>query len=457
MSPPGIGFNSYQQPPSHYDQYQQYPPQQYQAPGPPGGGFPGQPGMGYQAGGGPPSYSFGTGRSPPNDGYNGGYGGGAGGFGNGQGYHGGGGGGAPPHGGYNEGYYNEGDNRDARDGGGDYKNDARPQRPQVPMPSAPPFTAFVGNFPYECSKEEIVGLFTANGCAISEVRMVRNRDTDRPRGYFIEFEDIPSLERCLSYDKYNMGGRPLRINVAEGRPERRDRYGGGGGGFADRYNDSRGGDRNGRTGGGFAERYNETRGGRGGRDRDGRGSFDDDGRNGHGHGGSFGKREGASGYQEAHGERGRGRRSFDRGRHGSIPSDAPPPEGRKKLQLKPRSADADAVAAAILATSPPSSKPNPFGSARPVDTAAKDAEAERKIQEEKDKVNGAKTGAKMSELPAPKPLSKAATQPPVHKTKGPLIMAPKEEPHIEAHNAFALLSMDEGVDTGDDTGGEEEE
>ena len=137
-----------------------------------------------------------------------------------------------------------------------------------------------------------------------------------------------------------------RVNVAEGRPERRERHSGG---FADRYTD-RGG-RDGRSGGGFAERYSESRGGRDG--------FT-------GGGGSFGRREGGGGYQEARGGRS-DRRSFDRSR--SNP-DAPPPEGRKKLVLAARTVPLG-DSTEIIATSPPSSKPNPFGAARPVDSSAK--------------------------------------------------------------------------------------
>ena len=132
--------------------------------------------------------------------------------------------------------------------------EARPARPTMPVPSSPPFTAFVGNFPYECPREQVVGLFTANACAIADVRMVRNRDTDRPRGYFLEFEDKASLERALTFDQYNMGGRPralqrrggasrtgatgsaaaaLRRPLQRTRPRAR--------GFADRYNDATGG------------------------------------------------------------------------------------------------------------------------------------------------------------------------------------------------------------------------
>ena len=318
--------------------------------------------------------------------------------------------------------------------------EARPARPTMPVPSSPPFTAFVGNFPYECPREEVVGLFTANACAIADVRMVRNRDTDRPRGYFLEFEDKASLERALTFDQYNMGGRPLRVNVAEGKPDRRDRFGGGGG-FADRYNERD------RRGGGFADRYNDATGGK------------------PGGGGSFGRREGGAGYQEARGGGGgggrgdkasftgggyhaprggggdRGRRSFDRD------PDAPPPEGRKKLELKPRSADADAAQPSAPASGS-SSKPNPFGSAKPVDTTAKIAEAERKIQEEKDRVNAKAGVAAKGEVPAPKPLSKSAVQPDAKRK--PIVLAPEENAKIEATNVFALLNMDDDED-GDDT------
>ena len=317
--------------------------------------------------------------------------------------------------------------------------EARPARPTMPVPSSPPFTAFVGNFPYECPREEVVGLFTANACAIADVRMVRNRDTDRPRGYFLEFEDKASLERALTFDQYNMGGRPLRVNVAEGKPDRRDRFGGGGG-FADRYNERD------RRGGGFADRYNDATGGK------------------PGGGGSFGRREGGAGYQEARGGGGgggrgdkasftgggyhaprggggdRGRRSFDRD------PDAPPPEGRKKLELKPRSADADAAQPSAPASGS-SSKPNPFGSAKPVDTTAKIAEAERKIQEEKDRVNAKAGVAAKGEVPAPKPLSKSAVQPDAKRK--PIVLAPEENAKIEATNVFALLNMDDDED-GDD-------
>lgn len=316
--------------------------------------------------------------------------------------------------------------------GGNGYREARPARPQVPIPTAPPFTAFVGNFPYECSQDEVVGVFVANACAIADVRMVRNRDTDRPRGYFLEFEDVASLERALTFDQYDLGGRPLRVNVAEGRPERRERHGGG---FADRYTD-RGG-RDGRSGGGFAERYSESRSGRDG--------FA-------GGGGSFGRREGGGGYQEARGGRS-DRRSFDRSRSGS---DAPPPEGRKKLVLAARTVPMG-DSTENIATSPPSSKPNPFGAARPVDSSAKLAEAERKIQEEKDAVN-AKAGIKSGEVPAPKPKP-AAQAPKQHKPKAPLVVAPKEEPHFEAKNAFDLLAIDDdgGDDEDDEDDAEEKE
>jgi hypothetical protein len=214
-----VGYNNYQQqqhPPPQQQQQQQYHHQQHQQQqqqGSPGGGYPGQPGGGYQQQQSPPNYSFGGGG-----GGGGGRGGGGppNGFGTGNGYNdGGGGGGYNERGGGGHGHGQPYDDRGGGGGGGSYGEERRPERAPVPMPTAPPFTAFVGNFPYECSMDDVVGLFSANGCAVTDVRMVRNRDTDRPRGYFIEFEDVPSLERCLGFDQYDMGGRPLRVNVAE--------------------------------------------------------------------------------------------------------------------------------------------------------------------------------------------------------------------------------------------------
>ena len=150
------------------------------------------------------------------------------------------------------------------------------------------------------------------------------------------------------------------------------------------------------------------------------------------------------------------RRSFDRPAYRVLPSDGPAPEGRKKLVLAARSVPADGGAAPETPENKAdaSSKPNPFGAARPVDSSAKIAEAERKIKEERDALH-AKAGAKAEggvPAPKPKPLSKSSVQPPVIK-RGPLIIAPKEEPVIKAKNAFELLSMD---DSGDDEDDEEE-
>ena len=77
------------------------------------------------------------------------------------------------------------------------------------------------------------------------------------------------------------------------------------------------------------------------------------------------------------------RRSFDRPADRVLPSDGPAPEGRKKLVLAARSVPADGGAAPETPENKAdaSSKPNPFGAARPVDSSAKIAEAERKETE----------------------------------------------------------------------------
>ena len=98
----------------------------------------------------------------------------------------------------------------------------------------------------------------------------------------------------------------------------------------------------------------------------------------------------------------------------------------------------------MWAVQPPSA---PAHSPALMHTRAKIAEAERKIQEEKDRVNAKAGVAAKGEVPAPKPLSKSATQPDAKRK--PIVLAPEENAKIEATNVFALLNMDDDED-GDD-------
>ena len=87
---------------------------------------------------------------------------------------------------------------------------------------------YVGNLPFNADENQIRTLFSESGRTVSEVKLVTDRDTGRPRGFgFVEMgssEDADSAIRDLNGHPF--GGRPLTVNEAKERTN-----GGGGGGF----------------------------------------------------------------------------------------------------------------------------------------------------------------------------------------------------------------------------------
>lgn len=86
---------------------------------------------------------------------------------------------------------------------------------------------YVGNFPYSVDEAQLRDLFSAYG-QISDLAMIMDRDTGRPKGFaFITFAQQQSAEKALEQNGRDLGGRPLKVNMAM---ERDSRGGGGGGG-----------------------------------------------------------------------------------------------------------------------------------------------------------------------------------------------------------------------------------
>ena len=107
---------------------------------------------------------------------------------------------------------------------------------------------YVGNLPFTAGDEEVRELFEQNGRTVTEVRLVTDRDTGRPRGFgFVEMgssEDADAAIRELN--GFELNGRALTVNEAKERER-------GGGGFGGRAGGGAYG--GGRGGGGGGRRY----------------------------------------------------------------------------------------------------------------------------------------------------------------------------------------------------------
>ncbi len=91
---------------------------------------------------------------------------------------------------------------------------------------------YVGNLPYDTNEEQLRTLFQEGGRQVSEVKIITDRDTGRPRGFaFVEMgsqSDADAAVNALNGKEY--GGRALTVNEAREQTPRRGGPGGGGGG-----------------------------------------------------------------------------------------------------------------------------------------------------------------------------------------------------------------------------------
>lgn len=93
---------------------------------------------------------------------------------------------------------------------------------------------YVGNLSYDSTDDSIRAAFSEDGRTVSEVQLMIDRDTGRPRGFgFVEMgsdEDAQAAIQAL--DGSSLDGRNITVSEARAR---QPRGGGGGGGDRDRW------------------------------------------------------------------------------------------------------------------------------------------------------------------------------------------------------------------------------
>jgi RNA recognition motif-containing protein len=87
-------------------------------------------------------------------------------------------------------------------------------------------TIYVGNLPFNVTEQDVRALFEPHG-AVESVKLINDRETGKPRGFgFVDMAQADAQTAIQALNGQQLGGRPLRINEAQERPQR-PRQGGG--------------------------------------------------------------------------------------------------------------------------------------------------------------------------------------------------------------------------------------
>lgn len=370
---------------------------------------------------------------------------------------------------------------------------AGPPREDIPLPSQPPYTAFIGNLAFDLTEDDLGAFF--EGAKTKSIKIIKDKD-DKPKGFgYVEFEDLDGLKDALTKSGSNFSGRTVRVSVAEPPKER----GGFGGGFEDdskfdnpwrrdgplpdlpnsrdssrRRFDGPPPDRQLSSVSEGASDWRSTRPARQSEEapqfkRKGSGFLPPDAQAGAADkdevwtiGGKF--KPAAPGPDETPGSRfgslrGKGdmgppkdtdegdwRSARPKPAHTSIsPSSSTPPTpqlGRRKLELLPRSGNASASPSPLsspkMGPTPQASsasRSNPFGAARPVDVSTREKEVADRLEKDKERLPMSRTNSRT----ATERSSRTSTPPANSQNKTP--SSPKPSNYVLAPNVRPTLSF----------------
>ncbi|XP_050520028.1 eukaryotic translation initiation factor 4H-like [Daktulosphaira vitifoliae] len=212
-------------------------------------------------------------------------------------------------------------------------NDFDSRNMNKPLPTSPPYVAYLGNLPQGITQGDVENIFSPNQLTIRNIRLVHDKETDVFKGFgYVEFVSLEHLSEALQMEVF-IEGQKIKIDVASGKRNERSGF-----------------DRQNRGGRGHPGSFNNNPGMR---------SRSDDFTQNAGFGNNFRNQNGMGGrsnfMDQAGGNRGmnrypdNGSRDFNRQNAPQFPGSrerrsefdslpAPPPTdpGRPKLQLKPR-------------------------------------------------------------------------------------------------------------------------
>ena len=88
---------------------------------------------------------------------------------------------------------------------------------------------FVGNLDFKTTRDQLEEMFSEIGRPV-DVSLPMDRATGRPRGFaFVEFETEEQARHAIArFNEHDLGGRPLRLNLADDRPRHAPSFSGGG-------------------------------------------------------------------------------------------------------------------------------------------------------------------------------------------------------------------------------------